>query len=87
MGQELRLQLNQQLVQTLMLQLKQRLQKELSKTIGPFEKQVIEKLGVEPKKVVQIQALMGDKVDNIPGAPGIGPKTALELINKYFILQ
>ncbi|MDC0057249.1 DNA polymerase I [Alphaproteobacteria bacterium] len=45
--------------------------------------QVIEKFGVEPKKVVQIQALTGDKVDNIPGAPGIGPKTALELINKY----
>ena len=45
--------------------------------------QVIEKFGVEPKKVVQIQALTGDKVDNIPGALGIGPKTALELINEY----
>ncbi len=46
-------------------------------------KEVIEKFGVEPKKVVQIQALMGDKVDNIPGAPGIGPKIALELIQEY----
>jgi DNA polymerase-1 len=45
--------------------------------------QVIEKFGVEPGKVVQIQALTGDKVDNIPGALGIGPKTALELIKEY----
>ena len=52
-----------------------------SKVLG--EREVIEKFGVEPKKVVQIQALTGDKVDNIPGALGIGPKTALELINKY----
>ena len=52
-----------------------------NKKIGINE--VIEKFGVEPEKVVQIQALTGDKVDNIPGAPGIGPKTALELINKF----
>ena len=45
--------------------------------------QVIEKFGVEPKKVIFIQALTGDKVDNIPGAPGIGPKIALELIKQY----
>ena len=45
--------------------------------------QVIEKFGVEPSKVVQIQALTGDKIDNIPGAPGIGPKTALELIKEF----
>ena len=45
--------------------------------------QVIEKFGVEPKKVIFIQALTGDKIDNIPGAPGIGPKTALELIKEY----
>ena len=44
---------------------------------------VIEKFGVNPEKVVQIQALTGDKVDNIPGAPGIGPKTALELIKQF----
>ena len=52
-----------------------------NKKIGIAE--VIEKFGVEPDKVIQIQALTGDKVDNIPGAPGIGPKTALELIKTY----
>ncbi len=45
--------------------------------------QVIEKFGLPPEKVIQIQALTGDKVDNIPGAPGIGPKTALQLIADY----
>ena len=52
-----------------------------NKEIGINE--VLEKFGVNPDKVVQIQALTGDKVDNIPGAPGIGPKIALELINEY----
>ena len=52
-----------------------------NKQIGIAE--VIEKFGVEPEKVIQIQALTGDKIDNIPGAPGIGPKTALELIKEY----
>ena len=46
-------------------------------------KEVVEKFGVEPDQVVQIQALTGDKVDNIPGALGIGPKIALELIKEY----
>jgi DNA polymerase I len=45
--------------------------------------QVIEKFGLPPDKVIQIQALTGDKVDNIPGAPGIGPKTALQLIHEF----
>jgi len=45
--------------------------------------QVIEKFGLPPEKVIQIQALTGDKVDNIPGAPGIGPKTALQLIQDF----
>ena len=45
--------------------------------------QVIEKFGIPPEKVIQIQALTGDKVDNIPGAPGIGPKTALQLIQEF----
>ena len=45
--------------------------------------QVIEKFGLPPEKVIQIQALTGDKVDNIPGAPGIGPKTAYQLINEF----
>ncbi|MDC3023664.1 DNA polymerase I [Pelagibacteraceae bacterium] len=46
-------------------------------------KDVEEKFGVQPGKVIFIQALTGDKVDNIPGAPGIGPKTASQLINEY----
>ncbi len=44
---------------------------------------VIEKFGVPPEKVIDVQALMGDSADNVPGAPGIGPKTAAELINTY----
>jgi len=52
-----------------------------NKHIGVNE--VIEKFGVGPEKVIQIQALTGDRIDNIPGAPGIGPKTALELIKEF----
>ncbi|MGN1063111.1 MAG: DNA polymerase I, partial [Alphaproteobacteria bacterium] len=44
---------------------------------------VIAKFGVPPDKVVDVQSLMGDSVDNIPGATGIGPKTASELINTF----
>ncbi|MDQ2090593.1 DNA polymerase I [Marimonas arenosa] len=44
---------------------------------------VVEKFGVPPEKVVDVQALAGDSVDNVPGAPGIGIKTAALLINEY----
>ena len=47
------------------------------------EKEVIEKFGVKPNKVIDVQSLAGDSSDNIPGVPGIGIKTAAELINKY----
>jgi DNA polymerase-1 len=49
--------------------------------IGP--PQVFEKFGVYPDKVVDLQALTGDPVDNVPGAPGIGVKTAAALIGEY----
>ncbi|MBV8594103.1 MAG: DNA polymerase I, partial [Caulobacteraceae bacterium] len=45
--------------------------------------EVMEKFGVPPEKVVDVQALCGDSVDNVPGAPGIGVKTASALINEY----
>ncbi|MBL8549549.1 MAG: DNA polymerase I [Hyphomonadaceae bacterium] len=48
---------------------------------------VMEKFGVPPEKVIDVQALMGDSVDNVPGAPGIGQKTAAELINTYGTLE
>jgi DNA polymerase-1 len=49
--------------------------------IGPSE--VFEKFGVGPERVVDVQALCGDPVDNVPGAPGIGVKTAALLIGEY----
>ncbi len=52
-----------------------------SKVIG--EKEVKEKFGVKPSQVIDVQSLAGDSSDNIPGVPGIGIKTAAELINKY----
>ena len=48
---------------------------------------VHEKFGVYPERVVDVQALAGDSVDNVPGAPGIGIKTAALLINEYGTLE
>ncbi len=56
-----------------------------SKVIG--EKEVIEKFGVKPDQVIDVQSLAGDSSDNVPGVPGIGIKTAAELINKYKTLE
>ncbi|MFI5034223.1 MAG: 5'-3' exonuclease H3TH domain-containing protein, partial [Reyranellales bacterium] len=53
--------------------------------IGP--EAVFEKFGVTPDKVIDVQALAGDSTDNVPGAPGIGVKTAAQLINEYGNLE
>ena len=51
------------------------------------EAEVFEKFGVTPDKVVEVQALAGDATDNVPGVPGIGIKTATQLINEYGDLE
>ena len=50
-------------------------------------KDIIDKFGVDPQKVIDVQSLAGDSSDNVPGVPGIGVKTAAELINKYGTLE
>ena len=68
--------------------LMQLLTKEVS-IIDPMKKKeitketVMEKFGVLPDKVIDVQALAGDSSDNVPGVPGIGPKIASQLINEY----
>ena len=56
-----------------------------NKVLG--EKEVFEKFGVKPNQVIDVQSLAGDSSDNVPGVPGIGVKTAAELINKYKTLN
>jgi len=56
-----------------------------NKVLG--ENEVFEKFGVKPNQVIDVQSLAGDSSDNIPGVPGIGVKTAAELINKYKTLD
>jgi len=48
---------------------------------------IVTKFGVGPEKVIDVQSLAGDSSDNVPGVPGIGVKTAAELINKYGTLE
>src|SRR5246500_286074 len=55
------------------------------KRIGRAE--VMEKFGVPPDKVIEVQALIGDSTDNVPGVPGIGVKTAAQLISEYGDLE
>ncbi len=55
------------------------------KTLSDAE--VFEKFGVTPDKVIEVQSLIGDATDNVPGVPGIGPKTAAQLILEYGDLE
>ena len=48
---------------------------------------VIEEYGLEPKALIEVKGLQGDSSDNIPGVPGIGPKTAINLIKKYGTIE
>ena len=47
------------------------------------EKEIIQKYGVKPKELIEVKGLMGDTSDNIPGIPGVGEKTALDIVKQY----
>jgi DNA polymerase-1 len=51
------------------------------------EKEVKERFGVEPGRVIEVMALMGDTSDNVPGIPGVGPKTAVKLIQEHHDME
>lgn len=51
------------------------------------ENAVIEKYGVTPKQLIEVKGLQGDTSDNIPGVPGVGEKTALELVKNTKLLM
>ncbi len=57
------------------------------KNVRIRDEEVIEKFGVGPDKVGDVLALMGDSVDNVPGVPGVGPKTATKLIQEFGDLE
>jgi DNA polymerase-1 len=57
------------------------------KQITISDEQVFEKFGVRPDQVIDVQSLAGDSIDNVPGVPGIGIKTAAQLITEYGTLE
>lgn len=63
------------------------LRRGVTDTLTYDREQVFQKLGVYPNQVVDYKALAGDSSDNIPGAPGVGPKTAVELLQRYQTLE
>ncbi|MCI8272634.1 MAG: DNA polymerase I [Clostridia bacterium] len=50
-------------------------------------KRIVEEYGLEPEQLIEVKGLQGDTSDNIPGIPGIGPKTAISLIQKYHTIE
>lgn len=62
-------------------------QKGISNTVTYNEEAVIKRFGVSPDKLADFKGLVGDKSDNIPGVPGIGPKTTANIIKKYDSLE
>lgn len=63
------------------------LRRGVTDTLTYHRNEVKEKIGVYPEQIIDYKALAGDSSDNIPGAPGIGPKTAVDLLEKYQTLD